>query len=223
MYGLSLITAPAQEPVTLERAKAYLRVDHNADDDLIQGLITAARQLTEKHANRCWVEQQWRMTLLDWPDGGGGSWVESYLARATGLEAAGIAGAIPLPFEPVLSLDALKYYASSGTLTTLVADTNYQVWLDHSPPLVMPAPLSVWPTVQVGKVPAVIVEFTAGYGDASAVPEQAKSAILLCLGYWYENRGDGMDLTMMNGLPQALGMPPGAMRLLNLMNTDGYR
>ena len=223
MYGLSLITPPAEEPVSLARAKLHLRVDHDAEDELIGGWIAAARTLTEKHANRRWVEQQLRLTMTDWPDGGGGSWVESYIARTTGLSAAGICGAIPLPVEPVTSVDAVKHYDLGGTLRTLTADTQYQTWLDHSPPLVAPAPLTVWPTVQTGRLQAVLIEFTTGYGAAGDVPEQAKAAILLCLGYWYENRGDGMDLTMMNGLPQALGMPPGAKRLLDMMATDGYR
>lgn len=220
-YGLSVITGPAEEPVSLDRAKVHLRVDHDVDDELISGWIAAARGLTEQHANRRWVEQQLRMTLADWPDGGGGSWVQTYIARATGLTSE-MAGAVPIPVEPVPSVEAVKYYGLDGTLTTL-AGSAYQTWLDHSPPLVAPAPLTVWPVVQVGKLAAVQIEFTAGYGTAAEVPEQAKAAILLCLGYWYENRGDGMDPTVAMGMPQTLGIPPGAMRLLNSMNTDGYR
>jgi hypothetical protein len=223
VYGLSLITAPAEEPIGLDRAKLHLRVDHDVDDDLISSWVAAARTLTEQHTNRRWVEQGLRLTLADWPGGGGGSWVDNYLARVTGLAAAGISGAIPFPVEPVLSVDSVKYYATNGVLTTLTADTQYQTWLDHSPPIVAPAPLTVWPVTQVGRLASVQVEFTAGYGAAADVPDQAKAAILLCLGYWYENRGDGLDLTMMNGLPQSLGMPPGAQRLLDMMAANGYR
>lgn len=223
MYGLSLIATPTEEPVSLERAKLHLRVDHDVEDDLIAGWIAAARQLSEKHTARRWCEQGLRLTLADWPGGSGGGWVESYIAHTTGQGSAGDCGAIPLPVEPVASVDAVKYYDLAGVLRTLTADTHYQVWLDHSPPLVAPAPLSVWPTVQSGRLAPVQIEFTAGYGEATDVPEQAKAAILLCLGYWYENRGDGTDLTMMNGLPGTLGMPPGAVRLLDMMRADGYR
>jgi uncharacterized phiE125 gp8 family phage protein len=205
VYGLSTTTGPAEEPISLARAKAHLRVDHDAEDEGIAGWIVAARQLTESHTGRRWIEQELRLTLADWPC--------EELGRAY--------GAIPLPVAPVISVEAVKYYATGGTLTTLAADL-WQTWLDHAPPLVAPAPSTVWPTVQVDRLAAVQVEFTAGYGGESAVPEQAKAAMLLCLAYWYENRGDGMDLTMMNGLPLALGMPPGARRLLDSIATGNY-
>jgi uncharacterized phiE125 gp8 family phage protein len=206
VYGLSVITPPAEEPVSLERAKLHLRVEHDVDDDLIAALIQTAREMGESHTNRRWVEQGLRLTLADWP------------CREIG----GVFEAVPFPVAPVLSVESVKYYATDGTLTTLTADTDYQVWLDHSPPLLAPAPVKVWPTVQPARLAGVQIEFTAGYGAATAVPEQAKAAMLLMLGYWYENRGDGLDLTMMNGLPQSLGMPPGARRLLDTLATGAY-
>ena len=203
MYGLATITGPTEEPVPLARAKLHLRVDHAAEDDLIQDWIAAAREMSEQYTGRRWVSQQLRMTLSDWPDGD--------------------SGIVPLPVEPVASIDAVKYFATAGNLVTLVAGTDYQTWLDHRPPLLAPAPLKVWPTVQTDRLAAVQIEFTAGYGAPALVPYRAKTAMLLCLGYWYENRGDGTDPTAWASLPQTLGMPPGAMRLLDSMQAKGYR
>ena len=45
------ITAPASEPVTLERAKEFLRVDGTAEDALIGELITASRLRLEQMLN----------------------------------------------------------------------------------------------------------------------------------------------------------------------------
>lgn len=206
MYGLTTIAGPAEEPVSLERAKNHLRVDHGAEDDLISALLAAAREMSESHAGRRWITQQMRLTLADWPCDRIG----------------GVYGAIPIPVAPVASVQSVKHYATTGTLTTLVADTDYQVWLDHSPPLIAPAPTKTWPTVQPDRLAAVQVAFTAGYGEAVAVPEQAKQAMLMCLAYWYENRGDGMDPTGIVGLAQTMGMPPGAKRLLDSVATGDY-
>lgn len=206
MYGLTTTTGPAEEPVSLERAKVHLRVDHDVEDSLIASWLIAAREMSEIHTGRRWISQAVRLTLQDWPC----------------EEIGGVHGAILLPTDPVLSVESVKYYATTGTLTTL-AVSEYQTWLDHSPPLVAPAPTKVWPTVQADRLAAVQVAFTAGYADATAVPEGAKAAILLCLAYWYENRGDGMDPTVMNGLPQAMGIPAGARRLLDSLANGSYR
>jgi uncharacterized phiE125 gp8 family phage protein len=38
-----LLAAPAIEPLSLDQAKAYLRVEHADDDDLISALIAGSR------------------------------------------------------------------------------------------------------------------------------------------------------------------------------------
>jgi len=50
------------EPITLEEAKLYCRIDNTIEDDLIQALIVAARQAAEARCRR-------GMTVEDWPDG----------------------------------------------------------------------------------------------------------------------------------------------------------
>jgi len=202
VYGLSLITPPSEEPVSLERAKLHLRVDDDAEDDLITALITAARQYTESHTSKRWVSQGLRLTLPEWCCGAGDE-----------------CGVLRLPCEPVSSVESVKYYATTGTLTTLVAGTDYQTWLDHFPPLVAPAPSKTWPTVETGRLGAIQIEFTAGYADAASVPENVKSAVLLCVGHWYEHRGDSDDP---NAIPASMGIPPSAKRLLDNLATGAY-
>lgn len=198
MYGLATITPPAEEPVAIGHARLHLRIDHTEEDELLQEWIATARQLTESHTGRRWMEQELRLTLADfYPDD---------------------CDVIRLPVEPVTAIDAVKYYAADGTLTTL-ATSGYQSWLEHHPPLVAPAPQVTWPTTQTGRLGAVQVEFTAGYASVGDVPGQAKAAILLCLGHWYEHRGDSDDP---NWRPTSLGMPPAAKRLLDSIATGAY-
>lgn len=163
-FGLSAST-PAAEPVTLAELKVHLRVDHDAEDDLITALGAAARELTEAEARRPWVTRTLTLTLANWP-----------------------AGAIQLP-TPAVGLTSVAYYAVDGTLTTLA---DCQSWLSHSPPLVTPPINTSWPGLQSGKVAPVVVTYTTGTA-AGSVPAGAKAAIKLCVAAWYENRGDAKD------------------------------
>ena len=47
-----LIVAPVEEPVTLAEAQAQCRTDDPSDDDLIRGLISAAREQAEHEISR---------------------------------------------------------------------------------------------------------------------------------------------------------------------------
>lgn len=133
-YGLSL-GAPGSEPVTLAELKAHLRVDHDAEDDLIAALGTAARELTELEARRPWAARAATLTLGAWPD-----------------------GAIELP-TPAASLTSVQYYAADGALATLA---DCQTWLAHAPPLVYPPIGESWPGLLANKVAPVVVTYSAG-------------------------------------------------------------
>ena len=49
---LILTGAPEAEPVTLTDARSFLRLQGTADDELLSGLITAARQDIERASAR---------------------------------------------------------------------------------------------------------------------------------------------------------------------------
>ncbi len=57
-----VITPPAFEPVTLQQAKQWLRVDHDADDALIGALIRAAREWVEHYTNTAFAQRELELT-----------------------------------------------------------------------------------------------------------------------------------------------------------------
>ncbi len=56
-----LLTAPAVEPVSLAEAKAFLRVEHNDDDGVIEALALASRIHVESRTRRALISQSWRL------------------------------------------------------------------------------------------------------------------------------------------------------------------
>lgn len=189
-YSLTTTSPPTSEPVSLALAKTHLRIDHDEEDELVKVWISAARRLAEEYTGKRWATQTLRMYLPGFPD-----------------------GAIELPVEPVSSVTSVTYKDTAGDSQTLVSGTDYQTWLDHSPPLILPEPDADWPDTEFDRAQAVTVTFVAGGGE---VPDMVKSAILLTLGYWDGNRGDGENAAEM-------GLPAGAKRLLDLLWTGSYR
>lgn len=156
-------TAPAVEPVTLTEAKAHLRVDTDADDDLIEALITAARVWCENVSRRAFVTQTLDLTLDTWPP-------------STGLY---------LPRPPIQSVTSITYTDEDGDSDTVSSDDYL---LDTASGRLALKAASSWPSVTLQRIGGVVVRYVAGYGLATAVPQTFKQAILLVVGEWYENR-----------------------------------
>src|SRR5688572_28604209 len=62
-----LLAGPAEEPVSLAEAKAFLRLDDDAEDGLVETLIGAARLHVEGTTARAMIAQSWRLVLDCWP------------------------------------------------------------------------------------------------------------------------------------------------------------
>ncbi|HEX3674032.1 MAG TPA: head-tail connector protein [Rhizomicrobium sp.] len=163
---LELVTPPAVEPVTLDEAKAHLKVDTTDDDALITNLIGAARARAEWHTGRAFITQSWMLWLDAWPCG----------------------MPVEIPLLPVQAVSAVTTYAPDGTPAVL--DTAlYQV--DVTSARVALKPGAVLPTL-LRPINAVSIAFTAGYGDAETnVPPLVRQGILDIAADLYTNRGDG--------------------------------
>ena len=58
-----LLAGPGEEPVTRAEAKAWCRIDGDAEDALVEALIAAARLHVESATGRALIEQSWRLVL----------------------------------------------------------------------------------------------------------------------------------------------------------------
>jgi uncharacterized phiE125 gp8 family phage protein len=177
--GLSIVTPPATEPVSLTEAKLHLRVDHTTEDALITALIKAARGYAETATARQLITATWQLTLDDFPS-----------------------GQIVLPRPTMLGVTEVTYADTAGDEQTLAADQYIVVTDGVFGRIVRPEGVN-WP--QVKRMPnAVAVQYTAGYGSASAVPEEIKCAIKLMVGHLYENREATVVGVSVANLPLAI-------------------
>src|SRR5215212_7408628 len=62
-----LVDGPAVEPIGLADMRAFLRVDDDSEDELIAGLVRAARLIVEASSRRILVASRWRLVLDRWP------------------------------------------------------------------------------------------------------------------------------------------------------------
>ena len=67
MLSIKLIMPPAIEPVTLDEAKTWLKLDTSDDDATVIRLIASARQMVEQYTRRALITQTWRLNLVKPP------------------------------------------------------------------------------------------------------------------------------------------------------------
>ena len=110
-----LLVPPTGEPVSLDEAKAWLRLDIADDDALVTALIPAARAIVEGETRRTLMTQTWRVTLDAWPIPRSG---DPFLDDA--LIGAAI---VPLHLAPVASITAMRTFSADGTPQVLDVST----------------------------------------------------------------------------------------------------
>lgn len=161
MNNLVRVTEPINQPITLAHAKAHLNVWHADDDTLITALIGAA------------------VASVEGPTGIGvalitQTWMQT-LSRP-------VAGTVHIDLSPVQTV--IKVEIQSDGEWSDVAPSAYRVETGQRPALV--TPVGCWPAHE-----AMRITFEAGFGDeAEDVPVDLIAAMLLTVGYLYENRAE---------------------------------
>lgn len=179
---LSITTPPAVEPVTLDEAKAQLRVTYDQEDALIAGLITAARQRIEAELGVALIATAFRETHDAWP-------LEVTTAvPVTDPLAALFSGPVRLLRSPLISVQAVAVADGSGSFQT-VNPASYAAEVASRPGRIAPYDVA-WPVPGV-PTGGVRIDYTAGYGAAeSDVPAPLRQAILQLVADGFEHRSD---------------------------------
>ena len=188
---LSRVTAPAVKPLTLDAAKAHLRVDSSDQNATIQEKIDAAIASVDgpRGIGICMISQQWRLTLDGFRDRAffdlcDGAYGYAYRGRRGDLRN------IPIPLGPVISVDEVAYTALDGTDQVLVAGTDYKFSAGIDPAIIFPPFGTFWP-IAIPEPASVRIKFTAGFGPAASdVPGDLIGALELVVGHLFANRED---------------------------------
>lgn len=164
MKSLKLVSAASTYPVTLEEAKAHLRVQDDEEDTLIGLYIAAATAYAESYLGRSLIDQTWDLYLDDFPEGD---------------------TPIDIPRPPLIEVTEFDDGQSP-------AFSGYSVDTSGSR-LYLTTPGTSWPVLQ-GTRNQVRIRYRAGYVDESvspdvgSVPDDIRNAILLIIGTLYAQR-----------------------------------
>lgn len=163
---LSLVSAPAVEPVTLADAKLHIRAIGTDDDEYIANLIAAARDKIEMLTQRALISQTWLAVRDSFPTG----------------------RVIRLPKSPVSTITYVKYYADGASVLSTLSTSLYRTEVVSNPCRIILLENCSWPSTW-DEGDAVQIQYVCGYGSSPAyVPAELKQAILILVGHWYSAR-----------------------------------
>ncbi len=161
-----LKTAATERPVSYGEAKEHLRIFHDDEKTLIESLIKAATNYCQDIQNRAYVTQTWELTFDRFP------------ADDT---------PIYLPRAPLKTLNSIKYNDTADGTQQTWGSALWDSVTRAVPGYIVPAYGESYPSARLHPE-SIVVDYDAGFGAASAVPEEVKSMIKLLLTHLYRNR-----------------------------------
>lgn len=179
-YRLQETAAPADEPVSVDEIKAHLRISGSSEDGALAALIAAARLVCETHAGKCFVTREISLFLDRWPVASRAAWWDG-VQQGVAVE---VMPPLKLPLAPVAAVEGLYLHPAVGAAVEIATDTYHvdvlggRIAFRDTPP----APLR--------PLNGIEIRFSAGYGNAAAVPPVFKQAIKQVVAHLYTYRGD---------------------------------
>lgn len=190
---LTLVTAPAVYPVSLNEAKAHVRVedDQVIEDATVTAQIATAAEACERFTGRALISQTWTLHRDEWPTawqaGPGTNWDGVREGAISDLSSA--ARALELPKPPLQQVIHVKTYDDQDNAVVLPA-TSYFVDAASEPGRIVLRNGAAVPAI-TRTANGLEIQFVAGYGDdPHDVPEQLRLGMLHLIAGLNENRGD---------------------------------
>lgn len=154
---------PAVYPVSLQEAKAWLKVtDTNSDAEILR-LIQTATKRCEDLSNRPFIQREFTEYFDEFPC------------------------EIRLQMVPFQSLTSITYVDTDGNSQTFT-DTQIDSGSDFLKARIKPAYNYTWPSIR-SVLNAITVVYEAGYGESwNDVPQTARDAILYLVSHYFTNR-----------------------------------
>lgn len=171
MANPTIVTQPAEEPITLAAAKGHVRLEPtDTDEDVdLNRFIKSARQWAEKQIRRRILTTTQMLSRDRFPQR---RWIE-------------------LPYGPVQVVSLVVYYPDGGSATTFAA-SNYQLDTTKRVARLVLNRDAHWPSDRLRAAAGVEITYDSGFAaTAAALDEQdLVSAMLLKLESLYNNRGE---------------------------------
>lgn len=168
---VTTLVAPAAEPVSLEEAKAYLRVGYDGEDDLVRTLLAAARARIEALSAIAMITRTLRVAFDCWPQ-------EMRIGKR-----------VRLPVRPAASLAAVRVRDANGDSQTVT--DRFVLEAGRSASL-------VWTTGALPRPEApadgIEIDYVAGFGTEPAdMAGGLRLAVLKLAAHAYHHRQDTLE------------------------------
>lgn len=163
-HGVSVLTRPDAELVSLDTLKRWLTVEHDEDDDLFGQMLRGA------------------ISRIDGPQGIGVAMMRQTWRKSLDR----FRSCILLPGAPVKAIDKITYLDPAGVEKTLPAET-YRLDVDSEPARLTVAIGKSWPAT-ASVTGAVKVDYILGADEQDDVPGDLVDAVALIVAHRYRHR-----------------------------------
>lgn len=207
--SLKQISEPLAEPLTLDDARAHLKLDAaDSDDELLRACIRTARTACEAFTGRALIHRNYSLFLDTWP--------QSRLDMAWSVINDGGPVSYPLeldlPRPPLAQVIKINLYDESDTASLFPA-SSYSVDTAADPGRIILRDGAAIPAPG-RRFNGIEIQFTAGYGaHPASLPAPLVAGMRLLTAALFENRGDDGTRTLTDCGAAALFAPFRIMRL----------